>query len=1171
MSSILQNTVFSKSQPHPFLGGQFQDAPSEPEPNINNLDFRPSSVPNDTRIGRFLNLKISFLTHHDFSSDSEYGKQIKAEVIYSTYKNLTSNNLTGTLYDPRMGSVPSNIMNSHGTQICATCSGIQGLRPQDCIGHMGVIRFPQKIFNPYMNLIYEVIDILSCFCLECMELYIPIDVLLRKNIMDIKPENRVKVIAGWSNPADVVCKAGRKRCKKKEYMKKESFEGGMIVYKEGGTVNKKSAEEVYNMFMGLDTEVYRVLGFNEASDFDKYTLVGIIVPPIKMRMPNKTSTGAKPHMFTLKLSEIVDHVNATKVSLENKKIAEVLKDLNIDEKRIPSIASLNETIRTYRQDLAESQAAVKRGSAVQDRIAKLEEGIALMERRLEFLKRVDVQKSIQNGIFVRHGDTAEKLATLYKSVAAYFKETGALFQSKEGIIRSNIVAKRADFTARAVITPNTYGRLDTLEIPESIAKEAGIIDTVTEENIIIYTNMLTEGKISFIETKNRLGARIPVSQITISQGTCRLRIGDKVTRWLMDGDLVVGGREPTLHPGNIMGFFAKVVPGYTIGVPFGVVTPWAGDFDGDTAHLSIPQTEQAKSDVLNIMLASRNIVGIRTGAPIIGVIYNALKTWTVATASNKRLSKDLVSNAIEDLFSQIPEETVFASSDRKSIIQYLKERCRAHGVDYRTGRGLFSVLLPENFNYPPGDLPSKTGVKILNGVLISGIVTDVDIAANKPGSVVHQLFRMHETRDSGYRAAALFIHKAFRLGDYMSEYFPFTLSTIDCSLEQCGIEKSVFKQKTETTLKQISALGPRPSDPYELEAYEQEISNLNQDLLTQNAELYKKLLAQNEPPSMEELALVDKYNDLHEELKTLKSQYKYGQFLQRKHTLENERFALNLEKATLNKDIIEPYLEAPDLEPSEQFLESQERVQEIVENVQAITVEIAELEVEYEPFKHDYTEASFALESEIKEISSQVADIKARQTKVDEGILNQFYLGIKAGTKGSVDEFGEMTGIIGRVTIDAMNDVTCDTRCLSGYRVGSKEPGALGFISSSFYKGLSIPEKFNAQKVQRQPQSDAATKTPEAGRLERELSTTLSRYFTDSGCLVSQNFNLLQYCAGEDAFHPNYLFPLYGINVPFDPKIVMEMVNADLGWRKLADGQWYHQHRVNGETYYVKY
>jgi DNA-directed RNA polymerase II subunit RPB1 len=60
-----------------------------------------------------------------------------------------------------------------------------------------------------------------------------------------------------------------------------------------------------------------------------------------------------------------------------------------------------------------------------------------------------------------------------------------------------------------------------------------------------------------------------------------LRIGDVVNRHLMDGDILLFNRQPTLHRMSMMGHKVKVLPFNTFRMNVSACTPYNADFDGD--------------------------------------------------------------------------------------------------------------------------------------------------------------------------------------------------------------------------------------------------------------------------------------------------------------------------------------------------------------------------------------------------------------------------------------------------------------------------------------------------------------------------------------------------------------------------------------------------------------
>ena len=89
-----------------------------------------------------------------------------------------------------------------------------------------------------------------------------------------------------------------------------------------------------------------------------------------------------------------------------------------------------------------------------------------------------------------------------------------------------------------------------------------------------------------------------------------LRPGDKVERHMIDGDVVLFNRQPSLHRISIMAHRAKILVGTALFYVYSnlfalkegrtfrfnecVCTPYNADFDGDEMNLHLPQTEEAR-------------------------------------------------------------------------------------------------------------------------------------------------------------------------------------------------------------------------------------------------------------------------------------------------------------------------------------------------------------------------------------------------------------------------------------------------------------------------------------------------------------------------------------------------------------------------------------------------
>ena len=96
-----------------------------------------------------------------------------------------------------------------------------------------------------------------------------------------------------------------------------------------------------------------------------------------------------------------------------------------------------------------------------------------------------------------------------------------------------------------------------------------------------------------------------------------LQIGDVVERHLEDGDIVLFNRQPSLHKLSIMCHYVKVRPWRTFRLNECVCNPYNADFDGDEMNLHVPQTEEARTEAINLMGVKNNLSTPKNGEPII--------------------------------------------------------------------------------------------------------------------------------------------------------------------------------------------------------------------------------------------------------------------------------------------------------------------------------------------------------------------------------------------------------------------------------------------------------------------------------------------------------------------------------------------------------------------------
>lgn len=122
-------------------------------------------------------------------------------------------------------------------------------------------------------------------------------------------------------------------------------------------------------------------------------------------------------------------------------------------------------------------------------------------------------------------------------------------KGKQGRFRGNLSGKRVDFSGRTVISPDPNLRVDEVAVPERVAKILTYPERVTPHNMENLKRAIRNG------TEVHPGANYVArgenkkflkfgNRTAIADG---LAVGDIVERHIMDGDIVLFNRQPSLH------------------------------------------------------------------------------------------------------------------------------------------------------------------------------------------------------------------------------------------------------------------------------------------------------------------------------------------------------------------------------------------------------------------------------------------------------------------------------------------------------------------------------------------------------------------------------------------------------------------------------------------------
>ena len=100
------------------------------------------------------------------------------------------------------------------------------------------------------------------------------------------------------------------------------------------------------------------------------------------------------------------------------------------------------------------------------------------------------------------------------------------------------------------------------------------------------------------------------------------RPGVIVERHLIDGDVAIFNRQPSLHRMSMLVHEVRVMQGKTFRFNLADCTPYNADFDGDEMNLHVIQSEEARAEAKILMRVQEHIITPRYGGAVIGGIHD---------------------------------------------------------------------------------------------------------------------------------------------------------------------------------------------------------------------------------------------------------------------------------------------------------------------------------------------------------------------------------------------------------------------------------------------------------------------------------------------------------------------------------------------------------------------
>jgi len=365
-------------------------------------------------------------------------------------------------------------------------------------------------------------------------------------------------------------------------------------------------------------------------------------------------------------------------------------------------------------------------------------------------------------------------------------------KSKEGRIRHNLAGKRTNFSSRTVISPDPMLDLNEVGVPLEIAMKLTIPERVNEWNIEYLKEFVKKGPNKYPGANYIIrpdGKKKKLTEETIEPGLEELQPGYIVERQLLDGDIALFNRQPSLHRMSMMCHRVKVLPYKTLRLNPAVCHPYNADFDGDEMNLHIPQTEESRAEAETLMEVQTQLISPRYGLSIIGCVQDAISgnyILTKETELTRAEAIDLLTFAGITDFSKLPR----------------KEKV--------SGKEVFSVLIPDDFNFTgkarhydstldkKANMEKDAYVVIKDGKLISGVM-DRNNLGEGSGLLLRNIHKRY-----GKEKAIDILGKLFRLGIGVLLRVGFTTAVSDTDLPENAVLS--IKETLQNAQKEVDNL-----------------------------------------------------------------------------------------------------------------------------------------------------------------------------------------------------------------------------------------------------------------------------------------------------------------------------------------------------------------------------
>ncbi|HEX8948245.1 MAG TPA: DNA-directed RNA polymerase subunit beta', partial [Dissulfurispiraceae bacterium] len=269
-------------------------------------------------------------------------------------------------------------------------------------------------------------------------------------------------------------------------------------------------------------------------------------------------------------------------------------------------------------------------------------------------------------------DNTGKRRVMDKAKKRTLKSLSEMLQTKQGMLRRNLLGKRVDYSGRSVIAVGPELKFTECGIPKEMAMDMF--------RPFVYGKLLRRRlAVSLKHAKALVDSRSPEAVDALEK--------------VMKGKTVLLNRAPSLHRMNIQAFSPVLVEGHAIRLHPLACRAFNADFDGDQMGVHIPVSYKAQLEAKALMLPVHNLLSPAHGYPValpsqeivLGIYYLTMERGG-CRGEGMRFSD---------------KEDVLAAYAHGIIEEHSKIKLRLEDVlvDTTAGRVVFNGILPEQLPF----------------------------------------------------------------------------------------------------------------------------------------------------------------------------------------------------------------------------------------------------------------------------------------------------------------------------------------------------------------------------------------------------------------------------------------------------------------------------------------